>query len=108
MQESIYRYTYTAASHTDREARMLVNRTRFLLAALLALGFSTAGTLGARQQQQGEASSPHAVIDRYCLGCHNDKVKSGDLMPSTANVENPGEKPEVWEKVVRKLRGRMM
>src|SRR6476646_3502576 len=87
---------------------MFFSRARLLLAALLAVGFSTTGTLGAGQQRQSEASSPHALIDRYCAGCHNDRVKSGDLVLSTANVENPGEKPEVWEKVVRKLRGRIM
>src|SRR5215510_14644430 len=87
---------------------MFVSRVRLLLAALLAVAFSTAGTLGAGQQQQSELSSPHALIDRYCAGCHNDRVKFGDLVLSTANVENPGVQPEVWEKVVRKLRGRVM
>jgi hypothetical protein len=42
------------------------------------------------------------VIDRYCLGCHNTKVKTGGLALDT---DQP---PETWEKVVRKLRVRHM
>src|SRR5262249_43079875 len=54
------------------------------------------------------AAAPRAVIDRYCAGCHNDKVKSGGLVLTSLNPDNPGEKPEVWEKVIRKLRVRYM
>ena len=49
-----------------------------------------------------------AVIDRYCIGCHNSKLKSGDLSLDAATVKTPAESPEVWEKVVRKLRARFM
>ena len=93
---------------------MLVKRVRLLFAGLPAVAYSAAGLLGAgRGQQPGGApqldvASRKAVIQQYCAGCHNEKVKSGDLGLSTANVDNPGERPEVWEKVVRKLRGRMM
>ena len=93
---------------------MFVKRVRLLFAGLLTVAYSAAGSLGAgRAQQPGgapqlDAASRKAVIEQYCAGCHNDKVKSGDLVLSTANMDNPGERPEVWEKVVRKLRGRMM
>ena len=54
-------------------------------------------------------SSPHgAVINRYCLTCHNEKLKTADLILSKADIENPGKDPEVWEKVVRKLAARAM
>jgi mono/diheme cytochrome c family protein len=49
-----------------------------------------------------------AVIDQYCVGCHNDKLKTGGLSLDTLDVTRAGEHPDVWEKVVRKLRGRMM
>ncbi len=45
---------------------------------------------------------------QYCVGCHTSKVKSGGLSLDTLNVENPGEHADTWEKVVRKLGGRMM
>ena len=93
---------------------MFVKRVRLLFAGLLAVVYSAAGSLGAGRAQQPrsapqlDVASRKSVIEQYCAGCHNDKVKSGDLVLSTANMDNPGERPEVWEKVVRKLRGRMM
>ena len=53
-------------------------------------------------------SSPRAVIDQYCVGCHNQKAKSGGLMLDQMDLAQVGEHAEVWEKVVRKLRAGMM
>jgi cytochrome c5 len=53
-------------------------------------------------------SSHRRVIDRYCVTCHNQKLKTAGLMLDAADVNNPGEGAEVWEKVVRKLRAGMM
>jgi hypothetical protein len=44
------------------------------------------------------------VIDRNCVTCHNQKLKTAGLMLDEADVANPGAAGEVWEKVVRKLR----
>jgi hypothetical protein len=44
------------------------------------------------------------VIDRYCVTCHNQKLKTAGLMLDKADVASPGAGAEVWEKVVRKLR----
>ena len=49
-------------------------------------------------------SSERRVIDRYCVTCHNQKLKTAGLMLDQADVANPGAGAEVWEKVVRKLR----
>jgi hypothetical protein len=49
-----------------------------------------------------------AFVDRYCAGCHNEKARTAGLALDARQVQNVGEKPEIWEKVVRKLRGRMM
>src|SRR5712671_4643190 len=49
-----------------------------------------------------------AVMDRYCVGCHNEKVKSGGLNLKAAGAASSGAAPEVWEKVVTKLRHRHM
>src|SRR5437899_4087763 len=55
-----------------------------------------------------ETVSASAVIDQYCIGCHNDKAKAAGLALNTLDVSRAGEHPEIWEKVIRKLRGRMM
>ncbi|MEO8592609.1 MAG: DUF1592 domain-containing protein [Candidatus Solibacter sp.] len=52
--------------------------------------------------------SAKAVVDRYCAGCHSDRAKAGGLSLQNASPENAAAAPEVWEKVVRKLRVRYM
>jgi cytochrome c551/c552 len=47
---------------------------------------------------------PHAVFDKYCVGCHNQRVKTAGLALDVLDVAQIGEHTEVWEKVVRKLR----
>src|SRR4051794_20672084 len=54
------------------------------------------------------AQKPAAMLDKYCTGCHNDKLKSGGLALDTASLDNVGKHAEDWEKVVRKLRPRYM
>ncbi len=51
------------------------------------------------------AAAPHrAVLDRYCVTCHNQRLLTGGLALDTANIEQVAEGAEVWEKVVTKLR----
>lgn len=52
--------------------------------------------------------SVRAVLDQYCISCHNETLKTAGLMLDKADVEHPGANPELWEKVVRKLRMRAM
>jgi hypothetical protein len=44
-----------------------------------------------------------AVIARYCGGCHNDKAKASGVASSNLNPESAGERPELWDKIVRKM-----
>jgi mono/diheme cytochrome c family protein len=64
-------------------------------------------------QQPAVASSsplsPHAaLLKRYCVSCHNARMKTGGLALDTVDVDHPAENAAVWEKVVRKLRVRAM
>jgi cytochrome c5 len=43
------------------------------------------------------------LIDRYCVTCHNERLKTADLRLDRIDVDNPGADAEVWEKVVRKV-----
>ncbi len=52
---------------------------------------------------QPAASSPRRLLDRYCVTCHNERLKTADLRLDRIDVANPGADAEVWEKVVRKL-----
>src|SRR5215468_4963109 len=66
--------------------------------------------VGAPQQQTppSAASAERAALDRYCLGCHNAKVKTAGIALDAIRSAPVGEHSETWEKVVRKLRTRSM
>src|SRR6516165_9093436 len=52
--------------------------------------------------------SQWATIQNYCFGCHNEFVKAGNLFLNQLSAASVPEHPEIFEKVVRKLRGRQM
>src|SRR5664279_4130658 len=55
------------------------------------------------------SSSVHtAVVNQYCLSCHNSKLKVGGLALDAINSESVSQHPQEWEKVIRKLRGQYM
>src|SRR5207249_9660567 len=49
------------------------------------------------------ASSNRRLLDRYCITCHNERLKTADLRLDRLDVDHPGAEAEVWEKVVRKV-----
>ncbi len=54
-------------------------------------------------------ADPHgAMIDAYCVDCHNKTLKTGGLAFDTLDVKHPEANAEIWEKALRKLRGRLM
>ena len=49
-----------------------------------------------------------ALLDRYCVGCHNEKTRTAGLTIDKLDLAHPGNNAETWEKVVRKIRAGMM
>src|ERR1700678_365972 len=49
-----------------------------------------------------------AMLDHYCVTCHNQKAKTANIMFDTLDLAHVGKDADVWEKAVRKLRGGMM
>jgi len=62
---------------------------------------------GAGYAVQGP-SPQRAVINQYCIGCHNEKLKTGGLVLENADVSKVGAGAPLWEKVVQKLRSGSM
>ena len=88
-----------------------------LVAVLTGAAPASAGAAGPRlhpgggnpAQSAAPASSPQrALLDRYCVTCHNQRLQTGGLALDAADVSRVGEAPDVWERVVLKLRGGMM
>jgi hypothetical protein len=74
-------------------------------------------TAHAERQDAGSNSSPsaapsgaaqRALLDRYCVSCHNEKLKTGGLALDTLDIQRIEQNAPVWEKTVRKLRVRAM
>jgi hypothetical protein len=47
---------------------------------------------------------PRAVLDKYCISCHNQRAQVGGLALDTLDVDAVSDHTEVLEKIVRKLR----
>ena len=76
-----------------------------LIAVLGLVGVFTATPAG---QAQDPADPQLATIRQYCQGCHNDKAKTGGVTFQGITAASVGKDPELFEKAVRKLRGRVM
>ncbi len=87
---------------------------RFLVASALLVLIASLTFVGTRAVGQtpadpGPAPDPHrALLDRYCVGCHNARAKIGGLALDTLDLQTPAHDAPTWEKALRKLRGRLM
>lgn len=78
-------------------------RYLFLSAAILAVFSATFAF-----QQASPATEQRAMLDKYCVTCHNQKLRTAGLTLDTMNLDKVAENAETWEKVLRKLHGGMM
>jgi hypothetical protein len=49
-------------------------------------------------------ASQKALLDRYCIGCHSAKLKTGGVVLEGMDFTHVGDHAEVLEKVIRKLK----
>jgi mono/diheme cytochrome c family protein len=49
-----------------------------------------------------------SVVDKYCVTCHNQRLKTGGLTLDTPDLANVAAHSDVWEKVIRKVEAGMM
>jgi hypothetical protein len=59
-------------------------------------------------QAKPSYEAERALLDKYCVTCHNDRAKTAGLMLDRADLSQIGDHAELWEKVVAKLRAGMM
>ena len=51
---------------------------------------------------------PRAVVDTYCVGCHNQRLRSAGLALDQLDISKPAQDAEVWERVIARLRAGSM
>jgi cytochrome c5 len=86
---------------------------RFILGFLfVVLGCGLTLTPAASTQTREAATAPaapyRALLDQYCVTCHNERLKTAGLMLDKMDLDRVADGAETWEKVIRKLRGGMM
>jgi mono/diheme cytochrome c family protein len=80
-----------------------------LLTGLLAEMLAAAALSGFQQGAARTTPPPaKAMFDQYCVGCHNDKTKTANFSLEKADMTTVGDHPEIWERVIRKMRAGMM
>jgi mono/diheme cytochrome c family protein len=73
--------------------------------ALTLAGAALAATPGAAPRPAADAA---AVLNQYCVSCHNERLKTADFAIDRLNAMSVRDNPAAWEKVVRKLRTGVM
>jgi len=90
----------------ERATASSLKRGRRAVLVVVTSGLMTACRGGADSPR---AAAEHwAMLDSYCESCHNSAEYTADLSFESMRPEAIAEDAETWEKVVRKLRGRMM
>jgi mono/diheme cytochrome c family protein len=88
---------------------------RLIQVGTLLLLLTSSASLQTKAQTPGPvqsaavATDPHrTMLSTYCFTCHNDRAKLGGLSLEGLNLQTPAENAQIWEKALRKLRGRLM
>src|SRR5262245_51676844 len=82
--------------------------------ASLCMGIATTGSTrieAATPAQVGDATALRASFERFCLTCHTQKLKEQGRVPVALDGLDPANvraNPELWEKVVLKMRAGQM
>ena len=87
---------------------------RQVLALLAAAGLWGASAIVNAQAPAGREAQPprpeampvasyQPVVQKYCVGCHNDRLKTGELSLEGRDLGQVTKDSAIWEKVVRKL-----
>ncbi len=77
-------------------------RRKTLIACVVLLGYVEASA------QTTPATPAREFVTNYCVTCHNDRLKTGNLTLESADANQVFNAAQTWEKVIVKLRSRSM
>src|SRR5262245_16643876 len=77
-------------------------------AATSSITAQAGGPPPAGAQAAAAATPSRELLDKYCVTCHNERLKTGGLMLDKVDVADVKANAEILEKVVRKLRSGQM
>jgi len=79
----------------------------WLAAAALLVAQAAGPTAGPGPGAKADTAGPAehaATVNKYCVTCHSDRLKTGGLTLAGADLVHVSEHADTWEKVIRKLR----
>jgi mono/diheme cytochrome c family protein len=85
-----------------------------VLSGAFAVALSAVPTLARQSPPAAAVARPtpptaaQAVLDTYCITCHNQRLRTAGLALDSLDVTRPGANAEAWEKVIAKLRAGSM
>ena len=79
-----------------------------LTAALVVLTVVPGGAQAPVTAPAAAAAQKPALLNQYCITCHNQRLKTAGLLLDTFDLEHVGKDAASWEKVVLKIRTGMM
>jgi hypothetical protein len=88
-------------THPGQDARMC--RIGVLGTLIAALLFASPLRVSGQDQVVGAEAGRDAFLKQYCFECHNLGDRSGGLALEGVSAESLTARPEVWEKVARRL-----
>jgi mono/diheme cytochrome c family protein len=62
----------------------------------------------AAASQSNSSSDLSAVVNKYCLSCHSERLRTGGFVLEGVDLANPAANPELWERVIVRLRAGSM
>lgn len=71
---------------------------------VLAIALAGAALAATPRVAPAPAAETAAMLNQYCVTCHNQKAMTGNFAIDQLNPEKLQQNPAAWEKVVRKLR----
>ena len=66
------------------------------------------GALGGEGAKDGEDLGFPAVVEQYCISCHNEQENKGAMDLDAVLWDDVQNHPEIWEKVIVRLQSRQM
>jgi mono/diheme cytochrome c family protein len=85
-----------------------MTRLSFYGIATTGLALLAVGAFGFQDKPAAAATPASELVNKYCVACHNQKLKTANLVLDRADSEHPANSAETWEKVIVKLRSRAM
>ena len=75
---------------------------------LIAVSGTTGLAASVQSAPSTSTTADTAFIERHCVTCHNDRLQTGNLSLEQVDIGDVAANPDIWEKVIRKLRAGAM